>query len=403
MPGGDAQKTAASDGLGTGSCVATGLHSRSSCVPRAPEALEDHVSGGSPDRPQLHKSGGSVLFSTSKHAISVGREVAGTHRTCFGSRLRGKPVASIRHMRERTIAFFEVVNAAAGEHVRMAQMDWQAAMALLTTASLEERMVAKESTLVGTTVTVDAQDHLLLHRVKDPAEWLSVMDWTTGQWQELEQNASRGFVDTSAVCFLPFGNIVGLMPGSVSAPSHKGLETWLNELRLFPEARFTIRPVLSRAEVERLSTAHGASRIEIKIGGHRISALGERNGRLARFLRTAHESYGDIDVTMIISVPRGQARDAHRQALLDDLRDIAPVAPAATARARARLVYAEADGPERSRLVELTEHHITAKRRVPAVDEHGNSIRILSAVDAILDVAADHESELRAAVEAGQN
>jgi hypothetical protein len=48
--------------------------------------------------------------------------------------------------------------------------------------------------------------------------------------------------------------------------------------------------------------------------------------------------------------------------------------------------------------VELTEHHITAKRRVSAVDDEGNSIRILSAVDAILDVAAEHEGELRAAV-----
>jgi hypothetical protein len=312
-------------------------------------------------------------------------------------------MVAIRHMRERTVAFFEIVKVASGEQVRMAQLDWQAALASLSTASLEDRMVSKESTFVGHTVPVDGLDHVLLHRVKDAAEWLSVMDWTTGRWQELEQNASRGFVDTSAVCFLPFGNIVGLMAGSVSAPSHRGLETWLNELRLFPDARFAIRPVLSKAEVERLSTAHGASRIEIKIGGHKIEALGERNGRLARFLRTAHESYGDIDVTMIISVPRGQARHEHRQALLEDLREIAPAAPAATERARARLVYAEADGLERSRLVELTEHHITAKRRVPAVDEQGNSIRILSAVDAILNVAADHESELRVAVEADQH
>ncbi len=74
------------------------------------------------------------------------------------------------------------------------------------------------------------------------------------------------------------------------------------------------------------------------------------------------------------------------------------MAPGAADRARAKLVFAEADGVERSRLVELTEHHITAKRRVSAVDDEGNSIRILSAVDAILDVAAEHEGELRAAV-----
>ncbi|BET45094.1 hypothetical protein RGQ21_00760 [Kitasatospora aureofaciens] len=32
-------------------------------------------------------------------------------------------------------------------------------------------------------------------------------------------------------------------------------------------------------------------------------------------------------------------------------------------------MFAEADGVGRSRLVELTEHHITGRRRVPAVDD----------------------------------
>ncbi|MEU0454233.1 hypothetical protein ABZ322_14685 [Streptomyces sp. NPDC006129] len=307
-------------------------------------------------------------------------------------------MASIRRMPERTISFFEIVTSAGGEQIRVPQMEWDKALSDLATATVQERMVDKETTLVGSVATARGQDHLLLHRVKDTTEWLSMMDWNTGEWRELEQNASRGFVDTSAICFLPFANVVGLMPGSVSAPTHKGLETWLNELHLFPDTRLAIRPVLSKAEVERLGTAQGASRIEIKIGNHKTSALRERTGRLAKFLRLAHEAYGDINVTMIISVPRGKGRDEDRQALLDDLRDIAPVAPGAADRARARLVFAEADGPERSRLVELTEHHITAKRRVSAVDDEGNSIRILSAVDAILDVAAEHEGELRAAV-----
>ncbi|WP_244943050.1 hypothetical protein [Streptomyces inhibens] len=311
-------------------------------------------------------------------------------------------MASIRNMRERTVAFFEIVKNTSGEQVRMPQLDWDGALSSLATASLQERMVDKELTFVGSVATVDEQDHLLLHRVKDASEWLSLMDWSTGEWRELEQNASRGFVDTSAICFLPFGNVVGIMQGSVSAPTHKSLETWLNELRLFPDVDLVVRPVLSKAEVERLAAAHGASRIEIKIGNHKVSALRDRVGRLAKFLRVAHEAYGDISVTMIISVPRGKALAEHRQALLDDLRDIAPVAPDAAERARAKLVFAEADGAERSRLVELTEHHITAKRRVSAVDEEGNSIRILSAVDAILGVAAEHEGELRAAVEAAQ-
>lgn len=305
----------------------------------------------------------------------------------------------MRNLRERTVSFFEIVKNGDGEQIPLPQMDWDAALADIATATLEERRVDKTSIIVGSVATVHQQDHLLLHRAKDASEWLSVMDWNTGEWQELEQNASRGFLDTSAIVFLPFGNVVGMMQGSVSAPTHKSLETWLDALKLFPGASLAVRPLVSKAEVERLKTARGASRIEIKIGGHKVASLRERNGRLAKFLRTANATYGDVTVTMIISIPRGKALTEQRQLLLDDLRDIAEIAPEATERARAKLVYADVDGPEYSRLVELTEHHITAKRRIPAVDDEGNSIRIMSAVDAILDVAAEHEDELRTAVQ----
>ena len=309
-------------------------------------------------------------------------------------------MATMRNLRERTVAFYEIVRSTPAEQKRIPHSDWESVLASIARASLEERKVEKEALLVGSVATINEQDHLLLHRAKDSSEWLSVMDWGTGEWYELEQSASRGYLETSAICFLPFGNVVGMMHGSASAPTHKSLETWLNSLHLFPGKDLAVRPVLTKAEVERLQTARGVSRVEVKIGSHKMATLRGKTGRLANFLRSANETYGDIDVTMIISVPKGKALMKHREMLLEDLREIAEVAPEATERARAKLVYADAEGPEYTRLVEITEHHITAKRRVSAVDEDGNSIRILSAVDAILGVAAEHEDELRAAVEA---
>jgi hypothetical protein len=178
------------------------------------------------------------------------------------------------------------------------------------------------------------------------------------------------------------------------------LQTWLNGLKFFPEMQLIVRPVVSRAEVERLRSARGASKIEIRIGSSKMAALEDRTGRLASFLRRASLDYGDVDVTVIISVPRGRAHSDDRERLLADLRDLEQVVPDAAERARATLTYAEQSGPEYSRLVELVEHHITAKRRVAAVNEDGESIRILSAVGAILGVAAEHEAELRLAVDA---
>ena len=75
--------------------------------------------------------------------------------------------------------------------------------------------------------------------------------------------------------------------------------------------------------------------------------------------------------------------------------------PGAADVAKARLVYSDAGGEEYGRLAEFVEHHITAKRRVSAVDDEGNSIRLSEALRVIGDAAAEHEDELRLAADVG--
>ncbi|MFK4106134.1 hypothetical protein ACI2L1_39980 [Streptomyces sp. NPDC019531] len=303
-------------------------------------------------------------------------------------------------MKERTVGFYEVVVTKEGEAQRIPElMDWDGMLADLSRAPVAARSFEGDSQLVGTVVTYGEQDHLLLHRVKDAGEWLSVLNFDTGDLRELEQSAQEGYLDTSVVCFLPFGNVVGIMQGGVSAPSHKALETWLNGIQMFPGSQLQIRPVVTHAEVEKLKTASGASRVEVKIMANKMGALANRSGGLARTLRVAGEAYGEISVTMIISVPKKRELKEHREHLLADLAAISDVVTGAE-RARARLVFSDPGGPEQSRMVELVEHSITAKKRVPATDAEGRSIRIVSAVDAILGAAAEHEDVLRLAVDA---
>ncbi|MFG2880656.1 hypothetical protein ACGFYU_37550 [Streptomyces sp. NPDC048337] len=312
-------------------------------------------------------------------------------------------MATLNHMKERTVGFYEVVVIKDGEAQRLPElMDWDGALADLAQAPVGARTHEGESRIVGTTFPYNMEDHLLLHRVKDAGEWLSVINFDTGDLRELEQSAHEGYLDTSVVCFLPFGNVVGIMQGGVSAPSHKSLETWLNGIDMFPGSQLQLRPVVAHSEIERLKTAVGASRVEVKVMGNKMGALHERPGGLARLLRVAGDAYGEISVTMVISVPRGKELKEHREHLLADLDEISDVVTGAE-RARARLVYSDPGGPEQTRLVELVEHSITAKKRVPATDAEGNSIRIVSAVDAILGAAAEHQDALRLAVDAGHS
>lgn len=334
---------------------------------------------------------------TQRATSSIGGSLGGP--SIANDRRVGVRVATLPKTRDRTVAFYEVVVADSAEHRRVEQFHWSEFLAGLARTSLAGRTVEIEKTLVGNVVTYEDEDHLLLHRAKDAGEWLAVMNWNTGEWRELEDRAVEGYLETSAVCFLPFGNIIGIIRGSNSAPTHKDVERWLNELKPFTGTSLVVRALMSQSEVERLRTADGASRVEIRIGSHKLSALQDRRGRLARVLRMAGEEYGDIDVTVIISVPRGKARTEDRRALLQDLQELEDVMPNAAARAEAKLVYAEQHGPEHRQLAEFVEHHITAKRRVAVVDDRGEVIRILSAVRVILDVAAEHADELREAAD----
>jgi len=122
-------------------------------------------------------------------------------------------------MRERTIQFFEIVLEKGGEQVRCEQFDFPRALGGMALGSLDERMWdGPEQTLIGTVMPVEEVDYLLLHRVKDGGEWLSVIDLATGDWHELESRAGQGYLDTTAVAFLPYGNVVALMQGATSAP-----------------------------------------------------------------------------------------------------------------------------------------------------------------------------------------
>jgi hypothetical protein len=100
---------------------------------------------------------------------------------------------------------------------------------------------------------------------------------------------------------------------------------------------------------------------------------------------------------LTITIPRGNDRLGQRQALRNDLRDLADVMPEGAEVAKAKLLFADVGGQEYSDLAEFVEHHITAKRRVQAVDQEGNSIKLSEALRIIMQVSAESEDELRKA------
>lgn len=300
--------------------------------------------------------------------------------------------------RERTVAFYQVVALRDGVTAPFErECPWSDVLKILGDVPFEQRVVTADRDLIGGAQRYLEKDHLLLHKVKSDQDWLSHADFRTGKIQTLESKAGEGYLDTSVVCFAGYGNIIAIMEGSTSAPSHRTLELWLNKMGLLDE-QIAIQPVLSPAEFDKLSQAEAIQRVEIKTST-RIDLRGKTGG-LASALRTLRRDYGDASVTITVSAGRGKkvgGPDDTRRRLYADLEEIGENLRPAD-RARVGLLFRDGDNYSKARVTELVEHHVTAKRRVTAVDEEGNAIRILGAISAILSALDEYEVELRACV-----
>src|ERR1035437_8000522 len=105
-------------------------------------------------------------------------------------------------MRERTIAFYEIVSFESASQDRFqGEVDWQGFLTAIETEPLNGRTWFGERTLLGVAQFQDDRQHLMLHRVKGADEWLAVANFENGQISELESAAGQGYLETSVICF----------------------------------------------------------------------------------------------------------------------------------------------------------------------------------------------------------
>lgn len=281
---------------------------------------------------------------------------------------RGKALLVATTLRPRTIQFFEVMAFDDGEQVRMDQQDWPAFLKAMRGADLASRTwQAPDRTIIGQVYGFQGEDRLLLHKLRGPGDWLAEVDFNTEDISEVEMQAERGYLDSTAIQFASFGNIVALMAGSTSAPSHKTLDGFLTHLSPFgANVSLTVRPLVAHAELEKLKQATQVGRVELKLGTTHLAAMKGKQGNLAKWIRQS-KKFGDVDVTVIISVPRGKKNNEQRIALARELGELSDAIPSAASAAKATLYYGPEDALSGARITELVEHNITAKRNVPAV------------------------------------
>lgn len=302
-------------------------------------------------------------------------------------------------MRERTVAFYEIVEVKDGELARMDHQDWPAMLAACAGAEIQKlTWDGDDRPVIGQVYPMDDEDRLILHKQRQPGDWLSQVDFTSGEIVEVEEVAGKQFLDSTAIQFAAYGNVVGVMKGAQQSPGHTTLEGWLQNLNPFAK-QIAVRPLVTPGEAARLKEASQVSRFDITLLPHQRAALAKRDGNLAQFLSRKID-IDDVRVTVSLSIPRGKKYSDSRAKLADELFDLAEVIPTLSEAAQATLYFGPDDALSKSRITELVEHSLTAKRRVPAVNEDGTSIRIRGAFVVMDSLFIELEDQLRLAADA---
>lgn len=300
--------------------------------------------------------------------------------------------------RERTISFYELVKWVSGStSVRMKHADWDAILAGLENRPLRDRVLTTPSkTFIGEVMSVAGERHLKLMSVRDQHAWLEVYDPTAGSIDALDLGESNQLLETSIVAFLKFGNVIGFILGSTSAPTPTSLEQWINGLQILGGTTIEAQVMVSHEVQQLLKKSSEVSMVRVRTHTNKAEALRARGSGLSDVLDAVKSKYGDLEVEVILRVSRKKAESDRRRLLREEAKLIANASDAnEVEKADAKLIYIQADDRTRTEDVEFAKQRITAKRTIGTTSEDGSPIRNESAVLAILEVADAHDDELR--------
>lgn len=304
--------------------------------------------------------------------------------------------------RERTINFFEIVKVVGrSDNQRMPHSDWDAILETIEDVPLAQRIyMGPRRTLIGEVMSVSGRRHMKLLLVRDQEAWLSVYDPSAESIDDLDLGEQGQLVETTIIAFLQFGNVIGMIQGSPSAPGVGAFEEWLTGLEVLgPGVQLDSQPMISHEAQQKLTQSSEASKIEVRMHTNRADALEARGSGLADVLRAVRADYGPMTVKVILTASRKRDEHEGRAALRQEAQRLREAADAnEISGAKAQLIFIDPDESTRTEGVDFIKQRITAKRNILTTSEDGSPIRNEAAVHAILDVADQHDSELRAIV-----
>ncbi|WP_371481533.1 hypothetical protein [Kitasatospora sp. NBC_00315] len=312
--------------------------------------------------------------------------------------------------RKKTVAFYEIIRPKEAGDTRMSQVDWQAALSNLGSIPPQQRLYRDTNDIYfGEPVSAEGKKHLGLARLRDGD--IQQVDWEHGHIDHLQLEENRSIVDTTVVCFLPFGNVIGVLQGTMSAPRPIAIQRWLNSMDTGLNRDIAVVPLIGKSAMEKLRSAQEINFFEMRLRPG-PDVLAAEVGGLGDMSRRIHKYNPDALITLSMKIPkqgffgRGTPRARGERILREDVQAfISQYASLvgsneAVDRAIAHVMLPNADGELIEEKINFVSDHITSQKSVIMRRSEGGAPWHEAAVRAIMQVANDCERELRDAVSA---
>ncbi|MGV9246729.1 hypothetical protein [Streptomyces sp. NPDC003710] len=313
--------------------------------------------------------------------------------------------------RKKTVAFYEVVRAKEAGNLRFDHIEWREVLDNLSALSIHDRrMTHEDDVYFGEPIEFDNAKHLVLARLRDGD--LQQIDYEAQKIDALRLDGNRSVVDTTIICFLSYGNVIGVLQGSASAPRSTALQRWLNAMRTGINEDLAIIPLIGKNAWEKLKAAESVNLFEMRLRPASTGMFPTSVEGLGDFARHAHKQNPDALISLTIKIPKGRglSRSAARargerrlhtsvQEFLSDFGSL--VGPHGVIdRAIADVMLSASDGSIIEEKINFVNDHITASKQVTLPRGTGAGPWFEAAVQAVMQAAAEHERDLRAAVSA---
>jgi hypothetical protein len=303
---------------------------------------------------------------------------------------------------ERTCSFFELVQE---DGKRLPDLPFQDALERLAKRTPKKRQVIDAGrALIGTVLTYEDHNALRLVSTRDTTNPPELYAEDTGEVSDAKARKGLAWVETSLVVPAGFGNIVALMRNNNSSPAVTSLEDYLNGLPMFKTRKpLDARPVLSPNVAERIASGQAADQLVMKANAYASGRLDDSVG-LGAMLDVAKSSYGDVDVEVRLTIPRGgkAKHETERDALFGEATYLHSLSGhSLVPKAQAR-VEVERNGRLQKDMINFVKDRITSKVKVDVTGGSktgtGGSMRTMSALGAMIAAIEELEPQLRRAV-----